>query len=93
MDRFEQLKYEAQQNWAYKWDKANPSNFVKECDASRARQEEAIYLKEQKERIIRAVTKTIPLTNFNSNSVTVPVSPVPVSPVPVSPVLVIHNTD
>ena len=64
MDRFEQLKYEAQQNWANKWDQANPSNFVKECNISRARQEEAIYLKEQKERIIRAVTKTITLTSL-----------------------------
>ena len=63
MDRFEQLKYEAQQKWALKWDQANPSNFVKECNISRARQEEAIYLKEQKERILRAVTKTISLTS------------------------------
>ena len=63
MDRFEQLKYEAQHNWALKWDQANPSNFVKECNISRARQEEAIYLKEQKERILRAVTKTISLTS------------------------------
>ena len=73
MDRFEQLKYEAQQNWALKWDQANPSNFVKECNISRARQEEAIYLKEQKERIIRAVTKTITLTTL----------PVPLTSVPV----------
>jgi len=78
MDRFEQLKYEAQQNWANKWDKANPSNFVKECNISRARQEEALYLKEQKERILRAVTKTIPLTSL---------------PVSLSIVPVIHNTD
>ena len=63
MERFEQLKYEAQQNWANKWDKANPSNFVKECDASRARQEDALYLKERQERIQRAITKTINLTN------------------------------
>lgn len=65
MDRFEQLKYEAQQNWANKWDKANPSNFVKECDASRARQEEAVYLKQQKEKMqataFIAVTKTLPI--------------------------------
>jgi len=66
MDRFEQLKYDAQQNWALKWDKANPSNFVKECHASRARQEDAIYLKERQERIMRAVTKTITLTTSNS---------------------------
>ena len=63
MDRFDQLKYDAQQNWALKWDKANPSNFVKECDASRARQEDAIYLKERQDRILRAVTKTITLTS------------------------------
>ena len=65
MDRFEQLKYEAQQNWANKWDKAHPSNFVKECDASRARQEEAVYLKQQKEKMqaaaFIAVTKTLPI--------------------------------
>ena len=65
MDKFEQLKYEAQQNWANKWDKANPSNFVKECDASRARQEEAVYLKQQKEKMqaaaFIAVTKTLPI--------------------------------
>ena len=64
----DQLKYEAQQNWANKWDKANPSNFVKECDASRARQEDALYLKERQERIRQAVTKTITLTKTNSAS-------------------------
>ncbi len=63
MDAFEKFKYEAQQNWALKWDKANPSNFVKECDASRARQEEVLYLKERQERIRQAVTKTITLMN------------------------------
>jgi hypothetical protein len=67
MDRFEQLKYEAQQNWANKWDQANPSNFVKECNISRSRQEDEIYLKEQKERILRAVTKTITLTTTPNN--------------------------
>ncbi len=64
MDRFEQLKYDAQQNWALKWDKANPSNFVKECDASRARQQDALYLKQQKEKLQTAtafaITKTFP---------------------------------
>jgi hypothetical protein len=81
----EQLKYDAQQNWALKWDKANPSNFVKECDASRARQEYALYLKERQERIQRAVTKTITLTNSNFAPVSlVPVSLVPDQSVPVT---------
>ena len=59
-NKFEQFKYEAQQNWALKWDKANPSNFVKECDASRARQEEALYLKQKKERIQQSIENNLP---------------------------------
>ena len=51
MDKLDQLKQNAQQNWANKWDKANPSNFVKECNASRARQEDYLYLQKQKERL------------------------------------------
>jgi hypothetical protein len=67
----DKLIYEAQQNWANKWDKANPSNFVKECDASRKRQEDALYLKERQERIRQAVTKTITLTKSESESVSI----------------------
>jgi hypothetical protein len=65
MDRFEQLKYDAQQNWALKWDKANPSNFVKECDASRARQEDALYLKQQKEKLQSSTSCSITKTLSN----------------------------
>jgi hypothetical protein len=55
MDKIEQVKQDAQQNWVIQWDKANPSNFVKECNASRARQEDALYLKQQKERLQNSI--------------------------------------
>jgi hypothetical protein len=53
MDKFEQLHHDAQKKWADKWDDANPSDFMKACNASRARQEEAKYLAAQKEKLLK----------------------------------------
>jgi hypothetical protein len=62
MDKLEQLQYQAQQNWATLWDKANPSNFMKACNDSRARQEEAKYLAQQKEKLKEKLKeKTLPV--------------------------------
>ena len=63
MDKFEQLQHEAQKNWATKWDAANPSDFMKACNASRARQEEgqeeAKYLANQKQKLQKQQENTI----------------------------------
>ena len=40
-------------NWANKWDQENPSDFKKACNESRARQKEAEYQREYKERMAR----------------------------------------
>jgi hypothetical protein len=47
----DEIKNKALQNEAVKWDKANPSDFVKACNESRQRQEDAIALQQKRESV------------------------------------------
>lgn len=45
----EEIKNKAAQNEALKWDKANPSDFMKACNESRQRQADAIALQQRRQ--------------------------------------------
>ena len=66
-DKFEQVIKQGWESWANKWDKENPNKHVEDCNKTKALQENARYLREQREKTYKQYTEVSKETKLSKD--------------------------